>query len=55
MKKNGFKVALVYIVIIGIILIAAASLYNMTPQKELKYSDVVALFRAEKVSEFAVG
>ena len=53
--KHGFKVALVYIVIIGILVIAAAYLYNMTPQKELRYSDVVELFKAEKVSEFRVG
>ena len=55
MKKNGFKVALVYIVIFGIVLLAVASLYNMTPRKELTYSDVVGLFKAEKVSEFVVG
>ena len=52
--KHGFKVALIYIVIIGILVIAAAYLYNMTPQKELRYSDVVELFRNEKVSEFRV-
>ena len=41
--KHGFKVALIYIVIIGILVIAAAYLYNMTPQKELRYSDIVEL------------
>ena len=52
--KHGFKVALVYIAIIAVILLATASLWKMTPQEKLIYSDVVELFRTEKVEQFEV-
>ena len=37
--KNGFKIAIFYIVLIGIILIATASLWNSIPQDKLNYEN----------------
>jgi len=52
--KNGFKTALFYIVLISVILFASISLWNSIPQDALKYSDVVELFKSEKVAEFVI-
>ena len=52
--KNGFKIAIFYIVLIGIILIATASLWNSIPQDKLNYSNVVDYFVNEQVKEFTV-
>ncbi len=52
--KNGFKIAIFYIVLIGIILIATASLWGTIPEETLLYSDVVELFQNERVKEFQV-
>ncbi len=52
--KNGFKIAIFYIVLIGIILIATASLWGTIPEETLLYSDIVELFRNERVKEFQV-
>ncbi len=52
--KNGFKIAIFYIVLIGIILIATASLWGTIPEETLLYSDVVELFHNERVKEFQV-
>ena len=46
--KNGFKIAIFYIVLIGIILIATASLWNSIPQDKLNYSNVVDYFVNEQ-------
>jgi len=52
--KNSFKIALFYIALIGIIIVATASLWQSIPQEKLVFSDVVELFRNEKVKEFQV-
>ncbi len=52
--KNGFKVAIFYIVLIGAILIVSAALWSSIPQEELLYSDVVELFQNEQVKSFEV-
>jgi len=52
--KNGFKIAIFYIVLIGVILIATASLWDSIPQDELVYSDIIDLFRNEQVKKFEV-
>lgn len=52
--KNGFKIAIFYIVLIGIILIATASLWDSIPQETLVYSDIVDLFKNEDVKQFEV-
>ena len=51
--KNGFKVAIFYIVLIGIILVATASLWDSIPQDVLVFSEVSDLFRNEQVKRFA--
>jgi len=52
--KNGFKVAIFYIVLIGIILLATASLWGGVAKDDILYSDVIELFKTEQVKEFAV-
>ena len=52
--KNGFKIAIFYIVLIGIILIATASLWGTIPEDSLIYSEVVELFKNERVKQFEV-
>ena len=52
--KNGFKVALSYLILIAVILLVAATLFGSSPQEELVYSDIVALFKDEKVKSFKV-
>ena len=52
--KNGFKVAIFYIVLIGIILVATASLWDSIPQDVLVFSDVVDLFENEQVKRFEI-
>jgi len=52
--KNGLKVAVFYIVLIGIILVATASLWNTLPEDELVYSDIIDLFNNEQVKRFEV-
>ena len=48
--KNSFKIAIFYIVLIGILIVATASLWNSS----LLYSQVVDLFKNEQVREFKV-
>ncbi len=52
--KNSFKIAIFYIVLIGILIVATASLWNSVPTDSLLYSDVVDLFKNEQVREFKV-
>ena len=52
--KNGLKIAIFYIVLIGIILIATASLWGTIPEEKLIYSEVVDLFKNEQVKQFEV-
>ena len=52
--KNGFKTALFYILLLSVTLIAVVSLFNSIPQDKLQYSDVVKLFKDEKVDSFVI-
>ena len=52
--KNSFKIAIFYIVLIGILIVATASLWNSVPTESLLYSQVVDLFKNEQVREFKV-
>ncbi|MBR4205186.1 MAG: ATP-dependent zinc metalloprotease FtsH [Clostridia bacterium] len=52
--KHGFKIALFYIILIAVILVATASLWKSVPQEKLVYSRVIELFRDEKVEQFEV-
>ena len=52
--KNSFKIAIFYIVLIGILIVATASLWNSVPTDSLLYSQVVELFKNEQVREFKV-
>ena len=52
--KNGFKTAILYIVIVVAIIVASTILWTSVPKDEMKYSDVVQLFKDEKVTAFEI-
>lgn len=52
--KNSLKIAIFYIVLIGIIIVATASLWKSIPQESLIYSDVIELFQTERVKRFQI-
>ena len=52
--KNGLKTALIYVALITVVLFAASSLWSSIPEDDIVYSEVVELFKDEKVKEFKV-
>lgn len=52
--KNGLKVASFYILLIVIIMFLCASLFGDASDDEMKYSDVVTMFKSEQVKEFTL-
>ncbi|MBE6569134.1 MAG: ATP-dependent zinc metalloprotease FtsH [Ruminococcaceae bacterium] len=52
--KSSFKIAIFYIVLIGILIVATASLWYNIPEENLVYSQVVELFQNEQVRKFEV-
>ena len=52
--KNSLKIAIFYIVLIGILIIATASLWDNIPEEKLVFSQVVEMFRNEQVRQFEV-
>ncbi|MBR6676411.1 MAG: ATP-dependent zinc metalloprotease FtsH [Clostridia bacterium] len=55
MKKNGFKVAIWYVAMIAIVIVAIALLYGDGAKgKEIKYSDIIGYFEDGKVQSYDV-
>ena len=52
--KNGFKVAIFYIVLIAAILLATASLWGSASEDKVMYSNIISYFENEEVKEFVV-
>ncbi|MBR5446774.1 MAG: ATP-dependent zinc metalloprotease FtsH [Clostridia bacterium] len=52
--KNSLKIAIFYIVLIGILIVATASLWGNIPEEDLVFSQVVEMFRNEQVRQFEV-
>jgi len=52
--KSSLKIAIFYIVLIGILIVATASLWGNIPEDKLVFSEVVELFRNEQVRKFEV-
>ena len=52
--KHGLKVALFYIALIGVIVIATALLWGNSSSDEIYYSDIVTYFKNEQVKRFVV-
>ncbi len=52
--KNSLKIAIFYIVLIGILIIATASLWDNIPEEKLVFSQVVEMFQNEQVRQFEV-
>ncbi len=54
MKKNNFKVIIFYSVLILLVILASTSLFNMSGEDEMKYSEIIALFEKDQVKKFTV-
>jgi cell division protease FtsH len=52
--KSRFKIAIFYVVLFAVIILAAASLWRSIPQEKLVYSNIIELFRNERVEQFEV-
>ncbi len=52
--KNSLKIAIFYIVLIGILIVATASLWDNIPEEKLVFSQVVEMFQHEQVRQFEV-
>ena len=47
--KSNLKIAIFYILLIGVIIIASTALMRSVPSEEITYSDVIRLFENERV------
>ena len=54
MKKSNFKVIIFYSVLILLVILASTSLFNMSAEDEMKYSEIIALFEKDQVKKFTV-
>ncbi len=52
--KSNLKVAIFYIVLIGVIIFGTAALFQSLPKEEVTFSDVVTYFKNEQVKEFVI-
>ncbi len=52
--KSNFKIAVFYIILIGVIIFGAAALFQGLPQEEVTFSDVVTYFEKEQVKDFTI-
>lgn len=52
--KSNLKIAIFYILLIGVIIIASTALMRSVPTEELTYSDVIQLFESERVKTFVI-
>ena len=52
--KSNLKIAIFYILLIGVIIITSTALLQNIPQENVTYSDVIDLFENEKVKQFVV-
>ncbi len=54
-KRSGnFRTILIYIIVVGVLIFMLSSLFTGTGQKAKQYSDIVAHFESEEVTEFFV-
>ena len=54
MKKNNFKILLLYFVLIAGIIFALSFMFNQAPKDAPTYSDVIEYFQKDAVREFIV-
>jgi len=52
--KNNLKIAIFYILLIGVIIVMATALLHTTPDDKLSYSEVIQLFENEEVKSFVI-
>ena len=52
--KSNLKIAIFYILLIGVIIITSTALLQNIPAENVTYSDVIDLFENEKVKQFVV-
>ncbi len=52
--KSNLKIAIFYILLIGVIILTSTALLQNIPTENVTYSDVIDLFESEKVKKFVV-
>ena len=52
--KSNLKIAIFYILLIGVIIIASTALVRSVPTEEITYSDIISLFENERVKAFVI-
>ena len=52
--KSNLKHAIFYIVMIGMIIVLATTLWQSFPTDDVTFSDVIEMFEAERVKSFVV-
>ncbi len=52
--KGNIKIIIFYVVLIGVILVAVATLLGGIQKEDLKYSDIVSMFKNEQVKAFEI-
>ena len=52
--KNNLKIAIFYILLIGVIIVMATALLHTAPDDKLSYSEVIQLFENEEVKSFVI-
>ena len=56
MKSKGtLKVIIFYVVLIGVLLVAIASVMSVKKNDNLNYGDIIAMFEKEEVKKCTVG
>lgn len=52
--KSNLKIILIYVILIGVLIAASASIWNSIPQDKVLYSDIREYFVKEQVKSFVI-
>ena len=53
-KKSNFKILILYVLLIGVIIVALSTMFSKTETEVLKYSDIVDYFKYDAVKSFVI-
>ena len=53
-KKSNFKILILYVLLIGVIIVALSTMFSKTEAEVLKYSDIVEYFKHDAVKSFVI-
>ncbi len=54
MKKNNFKIVIFYAVLILLVILVSSTLFSLSGNEEISYSNVIAMFEKDQVKSFSV-